>query len=44
MDTNILNNVSLLRSMRNRAAHGGEVLNVNAAMEALNILVLVKKF
>ena len=41
--TNILDNVSLLRSMRNRAAHGGEVLNANAAMEALNILVLVKK-
>ena len=41
--TNILNNVNLLRSMRNRAAHGGEVLNANAAIEALNILVLVKK-
>ncbi len=41
--TNILDNVSLLRAMRNRAAHGGEVLNANAAIEALNILVLVKK-
>lgn len=40
---NILDNVSLLRSMRNRAAHGGEVLNANAAIEALSILVLVKK-
>ena len=39
----ILENVESLRAMRNRASHGGNVLNINDAIDALNVLVLVKR-
>ena len=41
--SNIVINVETLRNMRNKASHGGDVLNIEAAMDAFNILILVKK-
>ena len=40
---NLVENVEYLRPKRNRASHGGSVLNINDAMDAFYVLVLVEK-